>query len=138
MPWLPDHKPKSVRAYTQRKYDEEGNNLYKTERWQRFSRRYKDNHPLCVGCLCFGRVTMAQYTDHVFPWRGVVDRFWNNFFQSLCSKCHGHKRGNELRDQYYYYKDRTRYVFSDKDYEYWIAIANGTIDESWLRTRIKN
>ena len=137
MPWLPDDKPKTVRAYTRRKYDEDGHNLYKTEGWKKFSARYRRNNPLCVGCLCYGRVTMTVYTVHVFPWRGNVDMFWNNLYQSLCSKCHGHKRGNELRDQFYYYKDVNRYCLTPSDYIFWTHISNNTIDDSWLRMRLK-
>ena len=137
MPWLPESKPKTARSYTRRKYDEDGNNLYKTERWISFSRRFKQTHCLCVGCLCYGRVTLPDYTDHVFPWRGDPTRFWNNLFQPLCSRCHGHKRGQELKDRYHYYVDTKHYVFNDKDYIFWNEIAYQTIDPAFMRVHLK-
>lgn len=60
-------------------------------RWQRISRQYLRQHPLCVRC---GRP--AQVVDHIMPHRGKEQLFWDESnWQALCKACHDKKTGEE-------------------------------------------
>lgn len=60
-------------------------------RWQRISKRYLQEHPLCVRC---GRP--AQVVDHIVPHRGREQLFWDESnWQALCKPCHDKKTGEE-------------------------------------------
>ncbi|WP_337513237.1 HNH endonuclease [Ruminococcus sp.] len=62
-----------------------------TSRWQRISRQYLRQHPLCVRC---GRP--AQVVDHIVPHRGREQLFWDESnWQALCKACHDRKTGEE-------------------------------------------
>lgn len=69
-------------------------------RWQKASRRYRMNHPLCVVCKGEGRVEPAAVVDHIIPHRGRQTLFWNTAnWQSLCKRCHDQKTARERRLQ---------------------------------------
>ena len=62
-------------------------------RWQKYSEQYRREHPLCVICQTFNRVTPAACVDHV---RAVLNDddplFWvASNHQSLCWQCHSIK-----------------------------------------------
>lgn len=62
-----------------------------TSRWQRISRQYLRQHPLCARC---GRP--AQVVDHIVPHRGREQLFWDESnWQALCKACHDRKTGEE-------------------------------------------
>jgi len=42
-------------------------------RWQRASKTYRARNPLCVACLCDGRITAAECVDHIIPHGGRSD-----------------------------------------------------------------
>lgn len=61
-------------------------------RWQRTSRQWLAEHPLCVTCLAAGRTTAATCVDHIVPHRGEMELFWRETnWQSLCNSCHSAK-----------------------------------------------
>jgi 5-methylcytosine-specific restriction enzyme A len=62
-------------------------------RWQKISRLYRNQHPMCEQCERQGRETLAECTDHITPFHGVHDPLrllWSNL-QSLCWECHSRK-----------------------------------------------
>lgn len=59
--------------------------------WQRFSRAYLRQHPLCAECRRQGRLVPATVVDHVTPHRGDPVAFWAGPFQGLCLSCHAKK-----------------------------------------------
>ena len=85
-----EHKsmhPEYTRAASKRGY---------SSAWQKASKAYLREHPLCVECLKCGIYTQATVVDHVKPHRGDKVLFWNrNNWQSLCKPCHDKKTGRE-------------------------------------------
>lgn len=74
-------------------------------RWQRASKVYLRDHPLCAECLKRGRYTQASVVDHIVPHRGSKELFWDrNNWQSLCKPCHDSKSGREDSLLMYRYK----------------------------------
>lgn len=58
-------------------------------RWDRASRLFKVDHPLCLGCEAIGRITATEVTDHVEPHRGDMVKFWNvELWQPSCRPHH--------------------------------------------------
>lgn len=58
-------------------------------RWQRASKAFLAEHPLCVFCEKLGRVTPSSVVDHVKPHRGDEAMFWDSTnWQALCKPCH--------------------------------------------------
>jgi 5-methylcytosine-specific restriction protein A len=67
-----------------------------TSRWQRASRAFLDQHPLCVRCRAKGLVRGASVVDHVVPHKGDPTLFWDQAnWQTLCKRCHDGKTANE-------------------------------------------
>lgn len=57
--------------------------------WSKASKRYREAHPLCVGCLAVGRTTGARLVDHVEPHKGDRDLFWDEAnWQASCQWHH--------------------------------------------------
>lgn len=73
-------------------------NPYKTREWKRIRRAQLDAEPLCARCADEGIVTAATDADHVIPWAGDLEAFYNGALQSLCKRCHGEKSSREDRD----------------------------------------
>lgn len=58
-------------------------------RWAQASVRYKQAHPLCVGCQAVGRVAAATVTDHIIPHKGDEALFWDeDNWQAACAPHH--------------------------------------------------
>jgi 5-methylcytosine-specific restriction endonuclease McrA len=67
-------------------------------RWQKASKIFLANNPLCVYCQRDGRITAATTVDHCIPHRGDPDLFWDqDNWQSLCTKCHNSRKQSEER-----------------------------------------
>lgn len=83
-----EHKPlhpEAVRSASKRGYG---------SKWQRTSKSYLREHPLCVECLRQGKYTQATVTDNIVPHRGDDKLFWDsNNWQALCKPCHDRKTG---------------------------------------------
>ncbi len=74
-----------------------GRQLYSDPRWQRRSRGYLRDNPLCVDCAELGVVEAATDVDHIVPHRGDPVLFWDrNNLQSLCHPCHSRKTAREV------------------------------------------
>ena len=85
-----EHKrqhPEHTRSASRRGYD---------SRWQKASRAYLRENPLCAECMRNGRYVQATVVDHVIPHRGDQKLFWDKSnWQALCKPCHDKKTGNE-------------------------------------------
>lgn len=46
-------------------------------RWERAAASFKDDHPLCVGCLATGQYSCAEAVDHIVPHKGDDRLFWD-------------------------------------------------------------
>jgi len=69
-----------------------------TARWHKTSRRYLDEHPLCVECAKEGHDRGATVTDHIEPHKGDMEKFWNEEnWQPLCRPHHDAKTLREGR-----------------------------------------
>jgi 5-methylcytosine-specific restriction enzyme A len=61
-------------------------------RWQRESKHFLWQHPLCARCEQLGRHQLAEVVDHVQPHRGDPGLFWDQAnWQTLCKVCHDKK-----------------------------------------------
>lgn len=58
-------------------------------RWDKASRAYRRQHPLCVGCEAVGRVMACEAVDHIVPHRGDMALFWDrDNWQGACDWHH--------------------------------------------------
>lgn len=72
--------------------------------WQRESKRFLQEHPLCVQCERQGRYVKATVVDHIVPHRGDQNLFWDrDNWQPLCKQCHDRKTLQEERFPQYRY-----------------------------------
>lgn len=74
--------------------------FYNTAKWRKFSKAYKQRHPLCVQCEKNGIIKQSEVTDHVVRFahggKGFdLDNLKDEYFQPLCKKCHDSKSGRE-------------------------------------------
>ena len=61
-------------------------------RWQRASKAFLAEHPLCVECAKRQRAIAATVVDHLRPHRGDQSLFWDlDNWQPLCVPCHNSK-----------------------------------------------
>lgn len=57
--------------------------------WDRTSKLFKFQHPLCLGCSAVQRVTATEVTDHVVPHKGDMVAFWDSSkWQPACGWHH--------------------------------------------------
>ncbi len=71
--------------------------LRNSNAWRKAAKAYLARNPICVFCEQYNRLTPAQCVDHIIPWRGDRELFWDSDnWQSLCSSCHGRKGIAEL------------------------------------------
>lgn len=65
-------------------------------RWQRESKQFLREHPVCAACFERGIITEAEVVDHIIPHRGDMKLFWDRGnWQALCKPCHDNKTLNE-------------------------------------------
>jgi 5-methylcytosine-specific restriction protein A len=80
--------------------DKERLNSYQrgyNKRWQAYRLEFLKDNPYCVECLKFDIHTAANEVDHIIPFKGDYDLFWNyNNHQSLCKICHSKKTRKEI------------------------------------------
>jgi len=56
--------------------------------WDKLSRLYRQEHPLCVGCTALGIVEPASVVDHVVPPKGDHTKLFDQ--ENLQSSCAWH------------------------------------------------
>lgn len=67
-----------------------------TYRWQKESKAFLAEHPLCCYCEREGRVTVATIVDHKIPHRGDQTLFWDHSnWQSMCAPHHSSDKQRE-------------------------------------------
>lgn len=72
--------------------------LYKTKRWERFSKAYRDRHPLCAECERQGHTVLATDVHHTIPIQAMaVDPFDEDYIEGLCKPCHAKATAAEER-----------------------------------------
>jgi len=85
------NKNKSRKGYSERKSSTKRGYTYK---WQKASKRYLAEHPLCVDCAERNQITAATVVDHIIPHRGDPVLFWDeDNWQSMCKPDHDKKTG---------------------------------------------
>lgn len=58
-------------------------------RWQKASRAFRGQHPLCEYCQLNGQLTPATCVDHLYPHRGDMGIFWRSeWWVASCDECH--------------------------------------------------
>lgn len=63
-----------------------------TYRWQKASKAYLADNPLCVECLANDIYEAATQVDHIKPHRGDPELFWDQSnWQGLCDTHHSRK-----------------------------------------------
>lgn len=67
-----------------------------TYAWQKASKAFILDNPLCVICDAVGRVTATTLVDHIEPHRGDMTLFWDRTnWQPLCTSCHSSVKQRE-------------------------------------------
>ena len=68
-----------------------------TYAWEKASKAFLREHPLCVECLKENRLTPAEVVDHIIPHRGSKKLFWDKSnWQPLCKHHHDQKTARGL------------------------------------------
>ncbi|MEM9685350.1 MAG: HNH endonuclease [Bacteroidota bacterium] len=90
-PWKPERKPFARERSFYR--------FYNSSRWRKFSKSYRDKHPLCLICKKEGRVGPADVVDHIkglgYLLDNGLDPYDEGECQSLCHPCHNKKSGRQ-------------------------------------------
>lgn len=84
----------------QRRYDEQRGTAAQrgyTYRWNKYSRWFRRQNPLCAICEREGRVAPSEHVDHIKPVNGPDDpNFWEpGNHWALCHSCHSRKTAKE-------------------------------------------
>lgn len=96
------HEKKKAEAVKieRKKYDNERGTSHSRGydyRWQKYSKQYRIDHPLCEICLKTNIVELSECVDHIIP---VADKddplFWEpTNHQALSKRCHDIKTASE-------------------------------------------
>lgn len=71
-------------------------------RWQKASKAYLSENPLCRECESQGEVEPATVVDHIIPHRGNKQLFWDEEnWQPLSKRCHDRKTHMETAAEGY-------------------------------------
>lgn len=97
MPMRPStHKP--VQRVTERHGDAQQAALKRLYgyAWQKASKAFLAENPLCTTCSEAGKLVAAAEVDHIKPHRGNRTMFWDKSnWQPLCKPCHSRKTATE-------------------------------------------
>jgi len=74
--------------------------FYNSRKWRKFSKGYKERHPLCCKCQAKGIATPTEVSDHIVRYVDDgpgfdLDNLKDKYFQPLCKSCHDSKSGKE-------------------------------------------
>ena len=61
--------------------------LYTAE-WDRASKTFKAENPLCIGCKAVGETALTEVTDHIVPHHGIRSLFWTKANWQPCCQWH--------------------------------------------------
>ena len=63
-----------------------------TTKWDKASKAFRRENPICAHCEKRDIVTAAQCVDHIIPHKGDQTLFWDKAnWQPLCNRCHSAK-----------------------------------------------
>lgn len=79
----PTPKPKSKKMENR----EPSSSLYHTYRWEKLSKVFRQDHPLCEICKSKGITRASEVTDHIIPWPVCKDFYNRQNLQALCQEC---------------------------------------------------
>jgi 5-methylcytosine-specific restriction enzyme A len=65
---------------------EKSNDLYHTSRWTKESKRFREEHPLCVDCNLEGLIVPSEVVDHIIPLALSIDPWDKSNWQALCKR----------------------------------------------------
>jgi len=74
--------------------------FYNSWSWRKYSRSYKERHPLCCDCEAEGIATASEVTDHIQTYEQCPEAFdLNNlndkYMKPRCKKHHDSKSGKQ-------------------------------------------
>ena len=100
MPWKSKvHRPVARRPELNslaRRYAKTKWNAHNTPEWRQASKEFIKENPLCVECLEESVYEPSRVTDHVIPYKGDMDLFWDRSnWQALCFMHHNRKTARE-------------------------------------------
>lgn len=73
-----------------------------TYKWQKASKVFLSQNPLCRQCEKEGRIVVASVVDHIKPHKGNMKLFWDrDNWQPLCVNCHNRKTAKEDMGRWY-------------------------------------
>ena len=85
------HGRQASGEYNRYARDKDSKSFYGGRAWREASARQLRREPLCAECMRAGRVTPAEFADHIQPIREGGARFDAGNIQSLCRACHNRK-----------------------------------------------
>jgi len=65
---------------------ERSSDFYHSSRWTKESRRFRQEHPLCVECEKMEFIVPSEVTDHIIPLELCADPWDKNNWQALCKR----------------------------------------------------
>ena len=71
--------------------------FYHTTTWRKCRMAYLQRNPLCAECKRKGEITPGTVVDHITPIRLGGAELEETNLQTLCTKCHNSKSGQESR-----------------------------------------
>lgn len=96
-PYCPEHQSEDLdrkRAYDAARPNARARGY--DRRWEKASKAYLRDHPLCEPCLARGITEQADVVDHKIPHRGDMVLFWDETnWQSMSKTCHDRKTATE-------------------------------------------
>ena len=101
MPYAPKKVKRSwVKEYKAHERTKDMRWFYNSWAWRKFSKWYKEKHPLCCMCELEGIVTASTVTDHIKTYEQCpegfdLDNLNEKFMQPLCEQHHNSKSGKE-------------------------------------------
>jgi 5-methylcytosine-specific restriction protein A len=84
------------------RYRKNANDRGYNARWQKVSKLYLKEHPICEcdECVKVGRLTTANVVHHVIPHHGNYELFWDqDNWQAMNKRCHDRHTSIEKRKE---------------------------------------
>ena len=89
--YCPEHKRLMEKQYDKYYRSKESAAFYRSTAWKKMRANYIIEHPFCVECQRYGKLTKATVVDHIIPIRMGGPQLEESNLQSLCAPCHTRK-----------------------------------------------
>lgn len=89
--FCPIHKKMEDQKYNKYQRNQEVQSFYNSNAWRKLRARFLVEHPFCVECRKYGRLTKATIVDHIVPIRQGGPAMDEDNLQPLCWSCHSSK-----------------------------------------------